>query len=677
MYAEGHRLVTGSLENVLSLAREIFNSTAEIILGVTPDSILAGTRALERNNSTHAALAGALHGLGIITITLRRGLTGRDIMELIRILSLKPSDVLRTRTVSQLLTRAKVSHITVETINPGHLHITDEEKIGRADLKKENPPDEGMWETFVASLLAKSSGPEGAGSQGGRWEKLIGDYNDLVHSSLLRMEEDGPSPPYGTLANVNNLIMNLPAELRTSLLSTLCRNLSTTNLPPPILKQYVDSLPRELAVEALRLSNVGNLDVNPALLHLFRIISTPGSQPEAEGAAEPQSTPSRKVGELLDHKGHSKYVPDDYDDVLQDMVARDPDPDREFSIEPHLESLKEEYLDLRINRMLLALIDGEVTEEDYRYFLQTLAGSLSRLLAEGNFTFLLSVVKTLRRHEALRPSEIERSLAGSALDFFSDTEAVSNALIPLLLKADAESPWPDAGTFLVSCGPQHVGWLMDLYCDAGPVGETLIRPILILFGDRSVAEAAKRLSDPKPEHVRRMIQFIRASCGPSCIPYLKHLVSHEDAGVRQDITRTLLEFGDPAGMVLVRQALSSGNSDMFAQAVMLAAEYRLVDIMVRTLSMVATFYISASALRRNEFILTQIAGAGEPVLIPHLERIYSKRFTLSPGRLYETKLALIESLSSYPEESVRPLLLKWSLPSIPGIRAMSSKPAGG
>ena len=199
---------------------------------------------------------------------------------------------------------------------------------------------------------------------------------------------------------------------------------------------------------------------------------------------------------LFDREKYEEYVSDDYQTMLRHLSEGQAASAEQFPLEEHLKSLEDEHLDFQIGRALLAFLEENIDEEDYREFANKIVALMPQFLETGNFELLWRILETLRRHSTDKPVKGIRDIAEEAKKFFSDPEFIVKVL-------NAFDRWmrekgQEASGLIQALGPDTIPGLMDIYCrDESMGGRRILFNLLCLFGDPAVREAQKRLQDPR------------------------------------------------------------------------------------------------------------------------------------------------------------------------------------
>jgi hypothetical protein len=175
-----------------------------------------------------------------------------------------------------------------------------------------------------------------------------------------------------------------------------------------------------------------------------------------------------------------------------------------FPFSVYLKTLDDEYIDFRICKLVLALMEEEADEENYLAYSTRLALVIPDLLKKGQFSFLISVIETLRRHGQENASEKIRRQALSVLSILTDPDTIARYITPFILGGRDTTV---VTKFLVMSGVQNIPWLFDLYLDPSTTASDTLMDIIKGFGSNAVDEASKRLENQTPLKALRLLAF--------------------------------------------------------------------------------------------------------------------------------------------------------------------------
>ena len=167
-YPRGHALVLESFEKVRVILQDFFEYSNHFTFGIAKDTLMLGTKALDRKNPVFQNFAQILFEHGIVSMTFFRDITVDELMDFDHIVSQKRNDVHHQGGVAALLSKAKVQNIKVQLID--YRMFQAQEGPLSAELDKENNQDSLFWWQFVRGVMDGALDPLGVPSNG--WEDI-------------------------------------------------------------------------------------------------------------------------------------------------------------------------------------------------------------------------------------------------------------------------------------------------------------------------------------------------------------------------------------------------------------------------------------------------------------------------------------------------------------------------
>jgi hypothetical protein len=326
-----------------------------------------------------------------------------------------------------------------------------------------------------------------------------------------------------------------------------------------------------------------------------------------------------------------------------------------FPLAEQLQSLEDEHLDFQIGRALLAFLEEDIDEEDYKEFAKKIVAIMPQFLETGNFEMLWDILETLRRHSTDKPVPGIREIAAESRKLFFDPEFIAKAL-------SAFDRWmrekgQAASGLIQALGPETIPGLMDIFTNEDSVGgRRILFNLLCLFGEPAVNEAQKRLRDPRAKTVRNLLIFIGRAGSAASIPQVKPMLRHRDPMVRIEALSVLLKFKDPGAIDLLRNAISDQDPDFASEAIVLAGLYRITEVTGDVLSKIKRVILFETDYAENEEIIKALGNIGDARAVPELEKLASATWSLYPSSLLHMKETIYASLARYPREKIAGLL---------------------
>jgi len=696
MYPPGHSRIMESINPAFDMIQNILRNKTELLIGFSGDTVTFGETApdKEKKNVAFRDYARSLNNLRIVSFTLHRGLKKEELMEFNRILAAKPSDIWAQGKIESIFAGAGITGIKVKVIDADHFHLRDKKELTqhRADQVLK---DANFWQKLFDRLeleALKRSQSDGIltdevkidpveairflNKQREHWSSAVFSYEKMVNDYLSEIPKGRQvsSEEREALAGVNSLVSDLNPELKRQLIGVVERQF-TLHQNTAFVEENLKCFPSDIFKEVIRQTNESGSQISPTLVNLLnKMAGTRGAQAAPNRVMENDFS-SKNIETLLKREEYEKYVPEDYDRLLQKAVApssSDEDIDESrFPLHEYLKTLTHEHVDFQICQSIHCLINGELPEEDYLACSGKLARSIPELLKGGQFSFLTAVMESLRRHAHEKTTGNIHQKALSILRSLSEKETIAQHVAPFILNGTGE---PAVLTeFLVSSGVQNLSWLFNLYLDPKVPLSATITMIMKGFGGNATEEAVKRLPDQDSHTIIRLLTFIREMDDRSVAPSLENLFQHEDWAVRRELIKTLIAFDDPAVIELLRKSLKAEDKEEVLEAVGLSCSYRVADLLEDLTSMLKTVVIHEENAILNEWIAGELAKTGHKSVIPHLEKIAATWFSFSPKHLTGMKVALYRNLNHFPKNQILKLLQKGNKSRNKEIRKISAK----
>ena len=701
IYPPGHIQITRSIDRAYEILRRLFEIRPEMTLGVAKDTLLVGQDYLDQRNPVFRDFALSMHQQGIAAVTFIGGLDKDELVRFHRVLTTKPDDIRALGGIEKVMSNLSIPHIQILPIDYGSFHLTEEQEIVRPQAKAEggektgakggsgDKSGVGVWQDFVSHLTeGKLAGPEGQGvslKDAGQIDpaelaRLLNErkldanaavesYDRIITTHIRGAAEKKQltHEQSQTLESLNVLLKDLHPELRKQFLSIAVQRIAASS--PSAAEEIIGGFTDDMVIEMIAQANSEGREISPTLAGLVGKLSKAQSQAQSAAPAGPQSDVSKKteggqnapiilpehMQKLFDREKYEDYVSKDYDAMLRQMSAGAAVARSHFPLEEHKKSLEDARLDFQIGRALLAFMEENIDEEDYKEFAQKLITIMPGFLDTGNFELLWDISETLRRHTAEKPVKGIRALAEESRKIFADSEFRAKVL-------KAFDKWmkdkgQEAVGLILAMGADTVPGLLDMYSRETSVGGR--RPVfnlLCMFGERAVREAYKRLRDYRPYYVRNLLILIRRAGDQASIPHVKQLIKHKDLKVRMEALSTLLHFKDPDAVKLLRDTIHSKDPDIASQAIALAGQYRVHEVTEDVLSRLKRVILFESDYTVNEEIISALGEIGDARAIPDLEKLARASWSLYPEGLMRMKVILFESLGRYPRESIGNIL---------------------
>ena len=602
IYPPGHVQITRSIDRAFEILSRLLELRAEMTLGIAKDTLLVGQDYLDRKNPVYRDLALSLSQQGIATVTFRSGLTKEELVRFHRILTTKPDEIAAAGGIEKAMSSSSINAIRIKAINYGSFHITEEQEIRTPSAPERNSPD--IWQDFVSHLSGNTLAGKDEGISLKESERIdpaelarllnerkvdpsaaIQSYDRIISSYMRGAAEKKLSREQSrTLKSLNTLLKDLGPDLRKQFLSIAFQRLSSAN--PARAEEIIGGLADDMVIEMLGQANAEGRQISPTLTGLISKLSNTQEDRAADAFPhETQQSPeglaaadlrAEQMQKLFDREKYEEYVSEDYEAMLKRMTENSPATEN-FPIEGYEKELEDGHLDFQIGRALLAFMEENLEEEDYREFARKLVAIVPGFLETGNFELLFDVSETLRRHSTEKSVPGIREAAEEARKVFADPPFIEKAL--RAFEVWMREKGQEAAGLIKSLGPGTIPGLMDIFSrDESYGGRRVLFNLLCLFGEPAVQEAQKRLRDPRAHYVVNLLIFLRRAATQTVIPHVKPLLRNGNQSVRIEALSTLLKFKDPEAVKLLREALHSEDPDIAFKAVSLAGLYRVAEV---------------------------------------------------------------------------------------------------
>jgi len=507
-----------------------------------------------------------------------------------------------------------------------------------------------------------------------------------------------------TLNNLVDLIQNLKPDLRKQFLSAAFKCLASDRLSS-MAENLLQGFPDDMVIEMIRQANDEGKEIPRMLLNVVQQMSFTEEEDEYD-QGDASVTQEKDAAEYLTEESHP-FEESPRPDVSQEEMERHSEVKTDkaegeseyaatpetsakpvgsekmrlgeaFPIDEYLDTLADGHIALQLGQALLTFMEADIDDEHYKALSERLIALLPSLLGEGAFSFLREISNTLRSHAEERPPDDSdspperpgltetakrhkekgdgvRKMASDALRTFNDSDFVSKALSAFDTWADKKGP--EAADFLMALGSGCLSQVIDHYGEEeSPAKSKVLFKLLESFGEAAAAEALKRLDDRRSHFVRNLLVLIRKVGTHEAVDHVRSLARHADQEVRMEALAILLQYKDPGGTPLLREALLSRDKDMSSRALSLAGELGEDDVAEDLASMLKTRPFLRSGYELNEKIIHALGEIGNRHAVPVLEKLARSGWMLYPNSLLHMKVVLFDSLERYPKESLQNLL---------------------
>jgi hypothetical protein len=685
MYPPGHARIQDSIDRARSTWDEILSTRPELTIGTDKDGLIVGQDSTKLKDAICNEFSSILLDHDIAVANFRQGLSSEELAAFLRVIADDPERIRAEGGIERALANEEVRHIRVQCIDYSKFLHTEEQEIQKRSRGKASDENDSLWGGFVTHLMLGTLTDRERGiplqSADDYAPRVIAEYlneNRLDHQRALdsfdrtvekHLNQDtasGDDPSY-RVANLNNLsalLEELHPTIRHQFLDATYQRCAVQG-DSPMVENLLSGMSHGLILEMLRHANKQGSEISPTLMNLVQKMAQVKESSASDNAADPRadwleasdSGQRKEILDLFNREAYETYVTSDYGETLKNLSldgARPPEGT------PLPEELKEEmsqlespHLDAQIARALLALMEGNPSEDEYKEYANKTFRIANDLLGEGEFSVPLEILNTLQRHVRDKPDPAIRSLAEGALQRFRYPTFLSKALAAF----DKWRNGQKAQAFLTGIGPDIVPQALNLYLNREPSeGHQHLLNLLAVFKDR-VAEIAKQeISTRGGPPLVRLVRLVRRFGIHDLIPDLRPLLLRDDRQIQMEILETLVRFQDPESADLLRKFLKLKNADDQLRVIEISGMYKVEDLAQDLASMVRTFSFFRTDYVRNERLVEALGRIGHACAIPVLERLAQTKFSLYPKQLADLKLLLFQSLRFYEAAPLAPLL---------------------
>ena len=478
--------------------RRSLKKRTEISIAVSGETLLFEGITLEKGNLNNKIFARSLNNLRIASVTLSRSVTKEELLRLQKILTSKPEDIWAMGSLQKVLDHHQIKNISLKFLDLSYFDVTEVKNNVQNRLKDRKEMDDDSWQSFIASSMMSGTNAAGLhptyagkGSSGsvdfvrrlnedrGTWDAVTNNYQNMVDQYLRSGDERNKTDSFEVISRINNRIKEFHPHLKDQLLSIAEQAIESSSA---VRTEKLSSFPPEMIAEILRRANKEKREISPSFILLFQKLSRIEKKPDIalEDISQKQfddagtsSASIYEVEKLIERERYETYIPADYESILkrrtEDAAVEQVVDSEVFDIKNYVKTLESESLNFQIYRVLLALLDEDIDENDYLEFSAKICEAVPDFLMAGNFSFLIDIFASFKRHESEKSSEpiAMRMRAKSCTAVMTETDAIADAIKPFILQ---EIPMPYMIEFLHIIGPQNVPWLLDLYLETDSPG---------------------------------------------------------------------------------------------------------------------------------------------------------------------------------------------------------------
>lgn len=665
-YPKGHPVIEGAFQKVISHYNKLLEVRDEISIGIAKDALMFGPNVLDKTNLVYRDFARVLFEHGIGVLTLRRGLTTKELENFNIILGLKREEINRHGGIEKLWDRAKILSLSITAIRYDLFGISDEpDEEGAAGSSTEK-----IWERFTRGLMAGSLGrhhelPQGeadpaalAAMLNARYEHAEQDslepasiqaINEFMRKECGRQTAHGSDTmPYLKLAV---FISNLNPNLRRQFLN------STFDIQKPdgtpITGNILENMPADAVLETLEDLNRNNDNVPPVIMSLLQKLSShaKAGQASPQIAEMSESDVQERMRTVFKEHASEEFVPDCYQQQLNTMISHN----QIQKLQPKdvtelLATVESSIVESRVSDIIMNLVTtGGDSLQEREFFLQNLSDMFGFFLQIGDYGQLVKMID--RTNDDTFPIDLQYYLREN----YARREFLDEILNGLTTWGKPR--YSDINQLITKIRSPFIEVLLDhLATEENMSLRRFIMDRLIEMGPMTRVPIAIRLSDDRWFVLRNLIIILRAHSDVSIIPMIRPLTKHSNVRVRQEALSTLVMLHDAAAEKQVLRDLDSEDREIQFAAISLAEKSRLPDIHKKLVAMLNKGGLTQIEYETKSAVVKALGEIHRGEALPEFAKILGSSSLFNGKILSRLKVDIIKALELFPSQTVAPLL---------------------
>lgn len=685
IYPLGHDQVERSMERAHQALLGALEVNRKLTLGIAKDALMIGHQVLDPGNAVFKEFASALKAHNVAAVSFARG-TGKDeLLRFLVLISKRPSEIADSGGFKTCLSKASLSHIALRMMDYSQFHLTEEQKVVKTEPDSITHDADLIWREFISHFISGSLSKSGqavsvedittmspaqlahalnSGQVGN--EVALKAFDSIVarHLQYATSENVSAEKSSDSYGSIGLLLQELNPDLRRQFLSVTFKNCEERGHIPET-EALIKGLSQNFVIDMLREASKEGKEISPSLLSLVqKIYNIDGIETELSQMdtawASSQMPMHDKLKHLFKREDHESFIEPEYDTLLKQMatgaLVDQNETESGFALEAHLEQMESPQMDIKIARVLVALLDMNLNGEEYRDFANQLLASVPPLLSAGAFQVLLAIAEKFERHRKEKVNPEVRSAARTALMKLKTPEFAVKAV--RVFGREATPADSNAIKFMVAMGSGVVPDAVAILANREAASKTdPLYKVLGHFREETIFEVKKRLKDSRLQVVINMISLLQAlkakEAGSMLMPFLEHPVLI----IRMQALNTFLEFKDPTAVPHLMRAIQSNKHDISSRAITWSGRYKVQEVVPNLMARIKRVAIFKSDLDMNEQIIVALGRIGNPSVVSFLEKLASGRFfTIYRKLVAQMKRTLFESLEGYPYDEVLPLI---------------------
>ncbi|HET6515868.1 MAG TPA: hypothetical protein VFG09_11960 [Thermodesulfovibrionales bacterium] len=659
IYPREHPAVERSLDRVFEFIQKLFELRDEITLAVAGDVLIVDDFFLDKKNPVYREFALHMNRMNIASVTFITGLTREELYEFHFLLSDEAKDF-GPDDVKGRLRERKVAHIRIDFVDYRAFALregrTETEAFGRH-----------LWDRYVHALLQGTL--------------LTDDVSDAVHDippdELAKVINKTASGDLSEESYDRVIISYLKRSMERVFSSAELKRVMDfiSGLRPDLKKQFlsssVNAISRDMesaheALKGLPVEDVINIlakinEQNVAVPEVLRNLLEKFSEIET-GAVEDLTFRgnliaddvflSSDVMDLLVGHDFEKFVTRTYQSEIEKIMRFNVSRLAGEGLKELENECSEENMEKAFHALIRELLVSKVvTEEEYRYFIDTLYDQAEEFIGTGQYG---AVLKTLGILETNHGEGIFPDLTSGALAHYHTPEFI--AQFTDSLRMVGRQAREEAQALCDHYGDEILPALFDALAEEKSQAlRSFFISLITHFGPKIVPEAIKRLNDSR-WYVKRNMLLILSECDENPGLYALPYCHHENVRVSFEAIKCLLKAGDRHGHPSLRDYMRHESREVVEQAILLSGVYRVKELVPDLLQMLRKKGVSGADFYEKIRVVKALGDIGDARSIPALREVLSMKSILFKGTLDDLKGEIYKTLKKYPFAQVRDLV---------------------
>lgn len=603
---------------------------------------------------------------GITSFTLTPELSVPSLYAFLKLITDTPSHTWDAGGMAACLTEAKISGIRVTEMSRDDFLLISADDPNQDSIVRR--PGQEFWNRFARSLLSPltDADPEKLSGSDFNPMALAGEISKLLAGTGSR-ESDAQTHINHTLVRgittiqgdlqkteraeilikLAELVNNLDEAPGQSALSEICKQ----PISEELAREFFQRLSDKMIYNAYQQTTSGQINTPPRIMALICKLASDRKIVDEDELGKnivDRLELSAKAGELLNAENLAQFVPEKYQNALNQVLS---DPLLPEPLSKRLRQLKKSLEDFNVERqiaqMSIYLLRHQPDQEQLEALHQQIIKSMQFQVDAADYQSLQELC--------------ENSFSGrSDEDIKALTEQIPESLLKQILddvsRLDKKYQ-PLIGTIIKLIGPPFISPLLQFTAvESNRSLRFYYLSHLKELGQQVASLASIYLADSQWFVARNMLLLIGELEASDQLPKVRPLLNHSHPKVRQEALKTCLLLGDKQSLNQVKASLASDNRQEVLNTITLCRLVNNNEISARLQDMLAHDSLFTFDLERKKALVQALAESRSPQALRLFARILVKRRLFHGQALAQLKVEIVKCLANYPARQVRTLL---------------------